>query len=106
MQRMIRFVTGCLFLLLGCGLPSTANAQDYPHRPIRLIVPFEPGGTTDLLGRLVGNRLKETLGQPVVVDNRGGAGGTIGATLAARAAPDGYTLFLTHVGLAINETLY
>jgi tripartite-type tricarboxylate transporter receptor subunit TctC len=85
---------------------GTAWGADYPNRPIRLIVPFEPGGTSDLLGRLVGARLKDGLGQSVIVDNRGGAGGTLGANLAAHAPPDGYTLFVTHVGLAINETLY
>jgi tripartite-type tricarboxylate transporter receptor subunit TctC len=85
---------------------GTAWGADYPSRPIRLIVPFEPGGTSDLLGRLVGARLKDALGQSVIVDNRGGAGGTLGANLAAHAPPDGYTLFVTHVGLAINETLY
>jgi tripartite-type tricarboxylate transporter receptor subunit TctC len=89
---------------LGCSVPG--HAQDYPNRPIRLIVPFEPGGTSDLLGRLIGARLREALGQGVVIDNRGGAGGTIGATLAARALADGHTIFVTHVGLAINETLY
>jgi tripartite-type tricarboxylate transporter receptor subunit TctC len=88
------------------GLAAQAQAQKYPERPIRLIVPFSPGGTSDLLGRVVGQRLGEALGTTVVVDNRGGGGGTIGAALTAQAAPDGYTLLVPHVGLAINETLY
>jgi tripartite-type tricarboxylate transporter receptor subunit TctC len=94
--------------LLALGLvPATAaQAQKYPERPIRLIVPFSPGGTSDLLGRVVGQRLAEGLGTTVVVDNRGGGGGTLGAALAAQAAPDGYTLLVPHVGLAVNETLY
>lgn len=93
--------------LLGLALaPGAALAQKYPERPIRLIVPFSPGGTSDLLGRVVGQRLAEGLGTTVVVDNRGGGGGTIGAALAAQAAPDGYTLLVPHVGLAVNETLY
>ncbi len=83
-----------------------ANAQDYPSRPIRLIVPFAAGGTSDLMGRVVGAKLGEALGQTVVVDNRGGAGGTIGAALTAQAVADGHTLLVPHVGLAINETLY
>jgi tripartite-type tricarboxylate transporter receptor subunit TctC len=88
--------------------PASApvSAQKWPERPIRLIVPFAPGGTSDLMGRLVGQRLGELLGTTVVIDNRGGAGGTIGAALTAQAAPDGYTLLVPHVGLAINETLY
>jgi len=84
----------------------SAQAQDYPTRPIRLIVPFSPGGTSDLLGRVVGAKVGEALGQTVVIDNRDGAGGTIGAQLAARAVADGHTLLVHHVGLAINETLY
>jgi tripartite-type tricarboxylate transporter receptor subunit TctC len=95
-----------LLLAIGIAWGATVQAQNYPSRPIRLIVPFEPGGTSDLLGRLVGARLKDALGQSVIIDNRGGAGGTLGANLAAHALPDGYTLLITHVGLAINETLY
>jgi tripartite-type tricarboxylate transporter receptor subunit TctC len=93
--------------LLVAGLAAAgAQAQKYPDRPIRLIVPFSAGGTSDLMGRVIGARLGEVLGTTVVVDNRGGAGGTLGAALTAQAGPDGYTLLVPHVGLAINETLY
>lgn len=95
-----------VLLAAGLGLPSAASAQKYPERPVRLIVPFAPGGTSDLLGRVVGARLSDALGQTFVVDNRGGAGGTIGAALAAQAPADGYTLVVPHIGLAVNETLY
>ena len=95
--------------LLGAAsvMPLQASAQAYPARPIRLIVPFTPGGTTDILARLLGNRLGETLGVQVVIENRGGAAGNIGAELAAKAKPDGYTLFMGHIGtLAVNPALY
>jgi tripartite-type tricarboxylate transporter receptor subunit TctC len=96
-----------MFLLIaGLGIAAAGHAQKYPERPIRLIVPFAAGGTSDLMGRVIGGRLGEALGQTVVVDNRGGAGGTLGAALAAQALADGYTLLVPHVGLAINETLY
>jgi tripartite-type tricarboxylate transporter receptor subunit TctC len=95
--------TALLAALLAAGV---AQAQKYPERPIRMIIPFAPGGTSDLMGRVVGAKLGEALGQTVVVDNRGGAGGTIGAALAAQAPADGYTLVVPHVGLAVNETLY
>jgi tripartite-type tricarboxylate transporter receptor subunit TctC len=89
---------------------SSAAAQDaagYPTRPLRLIVPFGPGSTTDLLGRLVAERLGERVGQPVVVENRPGAGGNIGAETAARAPADGYTLLLGPASTsAINPSLY
>ena len=100
MRQLIHFI-----MLFGIAHAADAAAP-YPNRPIRLIVPFAAGGTSDLMGRVVGARLGEALGTTVVIDNRGGAGGTIGAMLTAQAAPDGYTLLLPHVGLAINETLY
>jgi tripartite-type tricarboxylate transporter receptor subunit TctC len=75
-----------------------ASGQEYPNKPLRLVVPFPPGGGNDILARTVGQRLAEVIGQQVVVENRGGAGGLIGAQTAATAAPDGYTLFLASVG--------
>ncbi|MDO9712663.1 Bug family tripartite tricarboxylate transporter substrate binding protein [Paracraurococcus lichenis] len=90
-------------LLAALAAPSVARAQDYPDRPLRLIVPFGPGGTVDLVGRLVGNRLSQTIGQPVVIENRGGASGAIGSVAAARAAPDGYTFL---VGSTTTISIY
>jgi tripartite-type tricarboxylate transporter receptor subunit TctC len=81
-------------LLVLCAWPFTAAAQSYPDKPIRLIVGDAPGGSPDTLGRLLAQRLSESLGQPVVVDNRPGAGGLLAADLAAKAPPDGYTLFM------------
>jgi len=101
-----------LSLLLGsaavaAGLAGGAHAQNYPTRPIRMVVPFTPGGSTDILARFIGQKLTEAWGQQVVIDNRPGAGGTIGLEIAARAKPDGYTLVMAHIGtLAVNPTLY
>ena len=104
---MNRAITGTLTALIGSiSSPLTAHAQTFPDRPIRFVVPFAPGGTSDIIGRVLGAKLGEALGQTVVVDNRGGAGSTLGTTLAAQAPPDGYTIIVNHVGLAINETLY
>lgn len=83
-----------------------AGAQTYPGKPIRFIVPFAPGGGNDILGRVVAQKLNEAFGVPVVVDNRGGAGGTIGTDLTAKAPPDGYTMLINNVSLAVNVTLY
>lgn len=86
---------------------STAHAADYPNKPVTLIVPFAPGGSTDILGRLVADELRSRLGQSVVVDNRSGANGNIGTALAAKAAPDGYTLLMANAGTnVINPSLY
>jgi len=97
-----------LLLVLLAGLFAINGlAQEYPTKPVRLIIPFAPGGSNDILGRLIGAKLSETLGQQVVIDNRPGAGGSIGVELAARSAPDGYTLVIGHIGtLAVNPTLY
>ena len=104
--RRFRTVNALPLLVTLWICPAATAADAYPSKPIRLIVPFAAGGTSDLMGRVIGARLGEALGQTVVVDNRGGAGGTLGATLAAQALADGYTLLVPHVGLAINETLY
>ncbi len=86
---------------------ASAQAHVYPSKPIRMIVPFAAGGILDIVARAVGERLGASLGQPVIVDNRGGAGGAIGCEIAARAAPDGYTLLTGHIGThAINVSLY
>jgi tripartite-type tricarboxylate transporter receptor subunit TctC len=96
----------CVALLL-CAAASAASAQNYPSKPIKYIVPFQPGGTTDILGRIVAFKLQEAWGQPVVVENRPGAGGAVGAELTAKAPPDGYTIMggtiSTH---AINASVY
>jgi len=87
--------------------PTGAQPQDFPVRPIRMIVPFPAGGATDIVARLVAQKLSETLGQQVIIDNRGGAAGTIGSELAAKAPPDGYTLLVgTSSTHAIAQSLY
>jgi tripartite-type tricarboxylate transporter receptor subunit TctC len=85
------------------ALTSTSvMAQAYPSKPIKLIVPFPAGGTTDIVARIVAQRMSETMGQPVVVDNKGGAGGAIGADLVAKAAPDGYTLLMHNISFPLS----
>ena len=87
-----------LVLLFICG---SAAAQTFPSKPVRILVPFPAGGTTDIVARLVGQRVSETIGQPVLVENRAGAGGTIAAAEVARAAPDGYTLLIHNITFPI-----
>src|SRR4051812_3562265 len=100
MVRLIALVLCSLFV-------SAAGAQEaYPSRPVRFILPFPPGGGTDILGRVIAENLSMRLGQPVVTENRGGAGGNVGAEAAARSAPDGYTIVLVAPSIAISPSLY
>lgn len=95
-------------MFLGClCIAAAAVAQEYPRRPVRMIIPFAPGGASDFVGRIIQPKLGEELGQLVVADNRAGAAGNIGVELAARAAPDGYTILLGNVGtMAINPSVF
>src|SRR4051812_13875284 len=98
-----------MFLAAACALAiaAPAAAQDsFPSKPIHIVVPFTPGGTSDILARSLGQKLYEALGQPVLVDNKPGAGANIGADLVAKSAPDGYTLFIMSTVHAINASLY
>ena len=102
-RLLLRFLkAGAVLLALTAG----AAADDYPNKPIRLIIPFPPGGSNDVVGRLVARHLSDKLGQQVYVDNRGGAGGTIGTEIASKAAPDGYTLLVISLAHAVNPWLY
>jgi tripartite-type tricarboxylate transporter receptor subunit TctC len=104
-MRRWKFIT----LLAGAAMIFSAAAgaaENFPTRSIRLVVPYPAGGGTDIVGRILGQKLHETLGQPVVIDNRSGAGGTLGTALAAKSAPDGYTLLLVPTSHVINPSIY
>jgi tripartite-type tricarboxylate transporter receptor subunit TctC len=95
-----------LLISLSAVLIAPAAAQNYPVKPIRFVVPFAPGGGTDIVARVLAQRLNEALGQPVVADNRGGAGSTVGTDIVCKAPPDGYTMLLGNISLAFNAWLY
>src|SRR5271169_736307 len=105
--RPIAFGTFCFVLVLTLPLfAAPAAADDYPSRSIRMIIPFPPGGSNDVVGRIIANQLGERLGKQVFVDNRSGAGGVVGSDLAAKATPDGYTLLIVSIAHAVDPWLY
>ncbi|MDH3317639.1 MAG: tripartite tricarboxylate transporter substrate binding protein, partial [Gammaproteobacteria bacterium] len=103
---LINRIGACILALLipGWGL-AAAPSEQYPSKPVRLVVPFSPGGSTSLMARLLSQKLADSLGQPFIVDNRGGAGGSIGGKIVARADGDGYTLMVTNPGPSLNSIL-
>jgi tripartite-type tricarboxylate transporter receptor subunit TctC len=101
-----RLFTAIAAIAAGFVLSSPGRAQDYPTKPITLVVPYAAGGPSDVIGRLLGQSMSQTLGQPIVVENIAGAGGTTAAERVARSTPDGYTLLIHHVALAASASLY
>ncbi len=104
--RTVRAIGLLLALAAFPAFAVSANAEDYPARSIRLIIPFAPGGSNDVVGRIIASQLGEKLGKQVFVDNRSGAGGVVGTDLAAKAAPDGYTLLIISIAHAVDAWLY
>jgi tripartite-type tricarboxylate transporter receptor subunit TctC len=102
-RPLVRFAAA---LALACGVALQAHAQAWPSKPVRYVVPFPPGGATDILARSIADKLGPALGQPVIVENRAGAAGNVGTELAAKAAPDGYTILMVTVAQSISESLY
>ena len=107
MRHSRALLAALLLALCMCGSLGAARAQSYPNRTITMVVPFPPGGSTSIVGRIIADKMSELLGQSIVVDNRGGAGGTVGSKSVAKSDPDGYTLLLGYTGtLAIAPSLY
>jgi tripartite-type tricarboxylate transporter receptor subunit TctC len=105
LSTMARFAAAAL--IAACAMPGGAHAQQkFPTKPIRIIVPFSPGGGTDTMARVIAQKMSENWGQPVVIENRTGAGGAIGTALAAKATPDGHTLLVSSAGFAISAALH
>jgi len=107
-ERLTRFLGSVMLVCLSHLLApaQAADADSYPSRPLRLLIPFPTGGSNDVVGRVVGALLGERLGRPVVVDNRGGAGGVIGTELAAKSDPDGYTVLFISSAFSASVSLY
>jgi tripartite-type tricarboxylate transporter receptor subunit TctC len=106
MRQILRLISALLVLAIFAAGASPAAAQAWPTRSVTMVVPFPPGGGTDVLGRIVSKRLAEVLGQPVVIENVGGAGGMLGSAKVVKSAPDGYTMVVGTTADAINQTLY
>ena len=102
----MKIIAALLLLALAALLPRLATAEDFPSRPITLVVPYAAGGGNDVIARAVAGRMSAVLGQQIVIENRGGAGGTIATRQVAKAEPDGYTLLIATSSLAINPSLY
>src|ERR1043165_8773036 len=105
-RRLFRWLFAALVLVAALATSTASSSQNYPNRPVRLVVPFPAGGPADALGRTIADQLNKMWNQPVIVENRGGAGGNLGAEVVARAAPDGYTLLLNASSHVINASLY
>lgn len=105
-MQVVRPFVGAILSVALASPAAAAEAERYPTKPIRLVVPFTPGGSNDLIGRVIAQKMNEAWGHPVIIDNRPGGGSTIGIEVVVRAAPDGYTLLTTSGGIAINVSLY
>ena len=104
--RLLMRVATLAAAVLGLAASMPSVAQDYPNRPIRFIVPYPPGGGTDVVARIMNEALAESLGQPIIIDNKGGAAGNVGTDIAAKAAADGYNILFTLSSHTINPKLY